>query len=249
MLFRPARHRRVLLGRSPADRTRPAAKRGLTALRQRRLRHNPSPGPLGAARPAQLSASLPHGARRSGWLAGQRDEALRDLATKPPQHARQRASRATKRWPWSALRSSCAAVSCSKRPDVVSDAGAQCLSALRRAGCWPSWIAASRSRPQRGEHRDLGRLPPVPAGSLLAVAAGPYCVDVQLSVSTTSAQAAAAFDVLTLLRATQALSRGRSTSCSADDEPDRGERRGRERCAVLRLPPQTPPGPPAMTPR
>ena len=222
-------------------------KRGLTALRlQRRLRHN-----LRAL--ARWAQHAPRNFQHRylmvraevAWLAGQRDEALRDL-NEATQHARQE----------SFLRDEALALERTSqllRSRQLLEAADVYLmrarSAYQRYGALAKLAELDRSFPDQGRSEastaTWAALPPVPAGSLLAVAAG-RTVDVQLSVSTTSAQAAAAFDVPTLLRATQAL----SSEVSLDKLLLRmmnliAENAGAESAALfLRLPPQTPPGSP-----
>lgn len=217
-------------------------RRGLSALRlRRRLHHN-------LAQLARWAQHAPRNFRHRylmvraevAWLAGQSDDALRDLS-EATQLARGE----------SFLRDEALALERTaellRRRQLLDAADVYLLrarAAYQRYGALAKLAALDQAFPDQGRSEastaTWTALAPVPALGLLG-AGSRGGVDVQLSVSTTSAQAAAAFDVPTLLRATQAL----SSEVSLDKLLLRmmnliAENAGAESAAlILRLPPQT----------
>lgn len=223
-------------------------RRGLGALRlRRRLRHN-------LAALARWATHAPRNFRHRhlmvraevAWLAGDADAALRDLA-EATQQARQE----------SFLRDEALALERTSellRARGLIDAADVYLmrarTAYQRFGALAKLAALDRAHPDQGRGEastaTWSAIAPVPALGLLGPGGG-HGLDVQLSVSTTSAQAVAAFDVPTLLRATQALSREVSLPGLLLRMMNLiAENAGAESAAlILRLPPQALVGPPA----
>lgn len=214
---------------------------GLAALRlRRRLRHN-------LAALARWAEHAPRNFRHRylmvraeiAWQEGHRDAALRDLAD-ATQQARQESFLRDEAL---ALERTAQLLRGRELPDAADVYLMRARAAYQRFGALAKVAELDRSHPDSGRSEastaTWTALAPVSAMGLLP-AGGSRGLDVQLSVSTTSAQAVAAFDVPTLLRATQAL----SSEVSLEKLLLRmmsliAENAGAESAAlILRLPPQ-----------